>query len=161
MVSEGTIFSLFFKGNLWGNSKEKVEIWGGGCVKKYNFNYFWKVETAGLQQGRCLFYTRYFEKASFLHIHLVSKASLPSKNMPCIINWAKYHWLLENLDYCVLGNPDWNLFPGTFKIAFQAIPACKKLESFSLNLTFENYGGEDKHLTTSIIHCDNWPCTFS
>lgn len=66
------------------------------------------------------------------------------------------------MDYCVLGNPDWNLFPGTLKIAFQAIPAYKQLESsFSLNLTFENYDDEDKDLTTSVIHCDNRLHTFS
>lgn len=51
MVSESTIFSLIFKGNLvGGNSKEKVEgVFLGGRLKKYNFNYFLKVETAGLQ----------------------------------------------------------------------------------------------------------------
>lgn len=60
MVSKGTIFSLIFKGNLGGNSKEKVEIWGVCvCVKKYNFNYFRKVQTAGRNTSKGDIYFTY------------------------------------------------------------------------------------------------------
>lgn len=95
----------------------------GFSVKKYNFNYFWNMETDGIQpyQGET-FYKCNFEKVSFLHFFLLSKANLPLETsyLPMVrLNTSSCLRLWVTVAFLVQGIQAYGLLPSSWLSVFR------------------------------------------